>query len=170
MAVSVSVTGGADLTQVRRNLRMLGDKGLSQQMSRGLQRAAKAVGPEVRAEVAKVMPSGYAPVLSKSLRFRTSAAERGGSASVTIRVYGDGKKEKRDVVRLNRGELRHPVFGRSRPLKNHARHRATAMANPWVSQKVRPGFVDRPVDRLVPEVRREMQQVVDWVADQITRG
>ena len=170
MPVSVRVAGGADLTSVRRRLRMLGEKGLSRQMSQALQRAAKPVGPAVRAEVPKAMPSGYAPILSKSLRFRTSAAERRGSASVTIRIYGDGRKEKRDVVRLNRGELRHPVFGRTRPLKNHARYKATSMKNPWAVQRVRKGFVDRPVDRLGPDVSREMQQVVDWVADQITRG
>lgn len=155
MALSVRVDGGRDLTSVRRNLRMLGDRGLSRQLSAGLQRAAKPFAPAVRAEVPKAMPSGYAPTLSKSLRFRISSSERRGAASVVIRVYGDGKAEKRDVPALNRGVLRHPVYGRR---------------SNWVAQKVRSGFVDRPADRLAPDIRREMNAVVDYIADQITKG
>ena len=170
MGMQVRVSGGAQLHTLRRTLRDLGDRGLGTQMSRGLRKAGAKLPPEVRAEVPKAMPSGYAPVLSKSLRFRTQVQEGRHTARVLFRVYGDGRKERRDVPRLNDGVLRHPVYGRSRPLKNHARYKATSLMNPWVAQKVRPGFVDRPVDRLTPEVAREMQQVVDWVADQIKKG
>ena len=168
--MSVRVQGGAQLHTLRLTLREVGDRGLGTQLSRGLRRAGAKFQPEVRAEVPKAMPSGYAPTLARSLRFRTQIQETRSTARVLIRVYGDGQKERRDVPRLNAGILRHPVFGRSRPLKRHARYKATSMANPWVAQKVRRGFVDRPVDRLAPEVAREMQQVVDWVADQIRRG
>lgn len=116
------------------------------------------------------MPSGYAPVLARSLRFRTQVRASHSTARVLFRVYGDGRREQRDVAALNKGTLRHPVFGRTRPLKRHAKHRATSKANPWVPQKVRKGFVDRPADRLTPEVARQMQAVVDWVGDQIARG
>lgn len=164
------VSGGAQLHTLRQTLRDIGDQGLGKQMSRGLRQAGQKFPPEVRTEVPKAMPSGYAPTLSKSLRFRTAVKETRHTARVQFRVYGDGRKERRDVPRLNAGVLRHPVFGRSRPLKNHARYKATSMPNPWVAQKVRKGFVDRPVDRLAPEVAREMRQVVDWVAQQIKRG
>ncbi len=156
MSMLVRVSGGVDLTSVRRNLRMLGAGDLSRQMSRGLQRAAKPLRAEVQAEAVKAMPSGYGPLLSKSLRFRTSTRERRGAASLVIRIYGDGKKEHRDVVRINKGVLRHPVYGRRK--------------NPWVNQKVRVGFVDRPVDRMAPDIRREMQAVVEYIATQITKG
>lgn len=150
------VSAGRDLTQVRRQLRMLGDRGLSRQMSAGLSRAAKPVKPEVQQSAVRLLPSGYGPLMSKSVRVRTAARERRGAASVTITVSAAGKREHRDVARINRGVLRHPVYGRRR--------------QPWVAQPVRRGFVDRPVDRLAPEVAREMQAVVDWVADQITKG
>lgn len=153
---STRVSAGRDLTSVRRSLRMLGDQGLSRQMSRGLQRAARPVKPAVQAEAVRALPSGYGPLMSKSVRVRTQSKERRGSASVTIRVYSDGKKEHRDVVRINKGVLRHPIPAGRR--------------HPWVDQRVRRGFVDRPVDRLAPDVRREMNAVVDWVADQIVRG
>lgn len=125
-------------------------------MSAGLSRAAKPVKPEVQASAVRLLPSGYGPLMSKSVRVRTQARERRGAASVTITVSAAGKRENRDVSRINKGVLRHPVYGRRR--------------KPWIAQPVRRGFVDRPVDRLVPQVAREMQAVVDWVAAQITKG
>lgn len=155
MAMQVRVQGGRDLTSVRRDLRRLGDRDLSRRMSQALSRAAKPVKPAVQAEAVKLLPSGYGPLMSKSVRLRTTTRERRGSASLVLTIYGAGKQEHRDVTRVNKGVLRHPVYGRRR--------------NPWVNQKVRRGFVDRPVDRLAPDVRREMEQVVDWIADQITK-
>lgn len=155
MGMSVRVQGGTQLHTLRQTLREVGDRGLGTQLSRGLRRASQKFQPEVRAEVPKAMPSGYAPTLARSLRFRTQIQESRSTARVLIRVYADGRKERRDVPTLNRGRLRHPVFGRR---------------GNWVDQRVRRGFVDRPVDRLGPEVAREMQTVVDWVADQIRRG
>lgn len=148
--------GSADLAQVRRALKQVGDKGLGKQLAAGLSRAARPLGPAIRAEVPRAMPSGYAPVLAKSLRFRTAVKSARTTARVTVRVYGDGQREKRDVPALNRGTLRHPVFGRRR--------------KGWVAQRVRAGFVDRPADRLGPDISREMQAVVDYVAGQITQG
>ena len=153
--MSVRVQGGAQLHTVRQRLREVGDQGLGKQMGRALSRAGKPLAAAVRAEVPKAMPSGYAPTLAKSLRFRTAVQESRSTARVTFRVYGDGRRDRRDVPTLNRGRLRHPVFGRR--------------AN-WVDQRVRSGFVDRPVDRLAPDVAREMQAVVDYIADQIKRG
>ncbi|WP_330438820.1 hypothetical protein OHB44_28015 [Micromonospora sp. NBC_00821] len=156
MAFSIKATGSRELTAVRRNLRMVGDGDLSRQMSRGLQRAAKPLKPAVQKAAVQLMPSGYGPLLSKSVRLRTSVRERRGSASVQIKVTGAGKRENRDVVRINRGVLRHPIPAGRR--------------HPWVDQRVRRGFVDRPVDGLGPDVAREMRAVVDWIADQITKG
>ena len=170
MGFQVSVSGGADLTAVRRQLRAAGDRQLSRRMSAGLQRAAKPLQPAVKASAARLLPSGYAPLMSRSVRVRATARERRGAASVHLTVTAKGKTEKRDVNRVNAGTLRHPVFGRTRKLRHHARHRATSKANPWVAQRVRRGFVDRPVDRLGPDVEREMHAVVDWVADVITKG
>ena len=142
-----------DLASVTRALKDLGDKGLGKEMGRQLRAATRPLAKEIRAEVPKAMPSGYAPVLSKSLRFRQAVKETQQTARVTYRVYGDGRRERRDVVRLNAGVLRHPVFGRRR--------------DSWVDQRVRKGFVDRPVDRMQPQVTRQMEAVLDYVADQL---
>lgn len=152
MGLDVRVTGGAQLRDVQQRLRALGDRGLGRQMGAALRAAAKPLKPAVVAEVPRAMPSGYAPTLSRSLRFRTAVKESRHSAGVTVRVYGDGRRERRDVPSLNRGTLRHPLYG------NRAR---------WFAQRLRPGFVDRPYQRLAPAVRREMQAVIDDVARQI---
>ncbi|MGW3808856.1 hypothetical protein [Micromonospora sp. NPDC005113] len=153
--MSVRVTGSPQLHTLRQALRETGNKGLGKELGRGLRRAGAKFAPTVQAEAVKAMPSGYGPTLSRSMRFRTTVREGHSTAWVLYRVYGDGRREKRDVPALNRGVLRHPTYGR----RGH-----------WVSQKVRAGFVDRPVDRLSGDVAREMRAVVDYIADQITRG
>lgn len=142
-----------DLASIRRALKQVGDKGLGKQMAKQLRAATKPLAKEVRAEVPKAMPSGYAPLLSKSLRFRQAIKEGRQTATVVYRVYADGQQERRDLPALNQGRLRHPVYGRRRQA--------------WVNQRVRSGVVDRPVDRLTPEVGREMAAVLDYVADQL---
>lgn len=152
MGFDVKVTGGAELRSVQNKLRAIGDKGLGKQMGKALREAAKPLKPAVRAEALASMPSGYGPVLSRSLRFRQAVKESAHTAHVTVRVYGDGRRQRRMVPNLNRGQLRHPLYG-NREF--------------WFDQAVRAGFVDRPFNRLKPGVAREMQRVIDDVAKQI---
>jgi hypothetical protein len=161
MGFGIDVTTGRDLTSVRKALKELGDKGLGKEMSRGLSRAVLPLRREIRAEAKKKMPSGYGPLLSKSLRFRQQVKSGRRDAHVTERVHGDGKKERRDVLRLNEGILRHPVFGRSRPTRRGRR------SNPWAAQKVDAGFITDPADRLQPQIGNAMRAVLDEVADKL---
>lgn len=152
MSFDVKVTGGAELRKVRNRLRQVGDKGLGKEMGKALRAAARPLQPAIRKEAIVAMPSGYGPTLSKSLRFRTAIKETRHTAAVTVRVHGDGRREKRMVPALNRGRLRHPLYGNR---------------GYWYDQRVRPGFVDRPADRLMPEMARQMNAVISYVADQI---
>ncbi|HEX6968960.1 MAG TPA: hypothetical protein VF174_09160 [Micromonosporaceae bacterium] len=173
MSMQVRVQGGRQLGTLRETLRGMADGDrVNRQMTRAFRRAAEPLKPAIQRSAVQLLPKrgGYGELMSKSVRVRTAVRGRSGSASVTITVFADGRKERRDVARVNKGVLRHPVYGRTRPLKNHARYKATSKTNPWVEQRVRRGFVDRPIDRLAPEVRREMHAVVDWIADQITKG
>jgi hypothetical protein len=143
-----------DLFTVSRALRKIGDKGLGKQMSKALTDASRELRPAIKASAARLMPhsGGYAAVLSKSLRFRQTVQATRTTARVVFKVHADGRRARRDVPSLNRGRLRKPLYGNR---------------NYWYSQKVRPGFVDRPVDRAAPDIARRMNAVVDWVADQI---
>jgi len=153
MGFDVNVVAG-DLTQLRRALRRIDDKRMSRRLSRGLTRATQPVRKAIPAEAQRLLPSGYGPIMAKSVRYRQSTRERRGQAQVTLRIWAKGKRDKRDVRTINRGVLRHPVWG------NRER---------WVAQRVRRGFVDRPLDRLSDDVRREMRLVVDEIAAEITR-
>lgn len=170
MGIEVDITAGRDLAAVRRALRELGDKGLGKQLSRGLSRAVLPLRQQIRAEAISKMPSGYGPVLSKSLRFRQSTRASRREGQVIERVYGDGQRERRDVVRIDQGILRHPVFGRSRPLKRHALWRATSKRNPWVAQPVEKGFATGTAERMQSEIGDAMRAVLDEVADKIRRA
>lgn len=152
MGVEVRMAGAAGLDKVVHDLRRLGNRGLGQQMAKGFRAATNPLRKDITAEVPKAMPSGYAPALAKSLRFRQSVQSGRTTARVLLRVHADGQRERRDLPALNQGILRHPVYGNR---------------NRWVAQRVRRGVVDRPVDRLGPEIRRQMDAVVAYVADQL---
>lgn len=153
MGLDVRMTGGAELYSVRQRLNKLGATGLGKRMDAGLKAAVKPLAPEITAEVPRTMPSGYAPVLSRSLAFRLASRTARQSTELRYRVFADGQRERRDVPALNRGRLRHPVYGRRR--------------QPWVVQSVRPGFVDRPFSRLEPKIRKEMLAVLDSVSAEL---
>jgi hypothetical protein len=176
MGFDVRVSGGDDLRRVQQRLREVGDKGLGKQMGKAIRRAVAPLRPAVVAEAGKVMPEGggYRAVLVGSLRVRTQIRETRWSADVTVRVYGDGKTERRDIPRLNRGQLRHPNppgrFRRRKWTVTKPRKRipgGQVVRNDWSTTKIRSGFVDRPADRLGPDMTRQIRAVVDAVAGQI---
>lgn len=176
--MEVRITGGRDLYTVSRALKKIGDTGLGKQMGKALQDAAKPLRPAIRNSAEALLPhrGGYNEVMSKSLRFRQSVKETRTTARVAFKVWAVGPRQERDVRAVNAGRLRHPVHGKIRYIKWRTRPDGTRVRipdpgeprlNPWVAQKVRPGFVDRPVDRLAPDIARQMDAVVDYVADQI---
>jgi hypothetical protein len=150
--VDIRITGTSELARVQHRLKLVGDTGLGKQMGKQLRAAVAEFAPAARKEALAAMPSGYGPTLSRSLNFRLRVRDTAYTSDVRIRVTGKGRKELRDVPRLNRGRLRHPLFGNR---------------NRWYDQRVRPGFVDRPADRLLPDAAKRMQAVIDYVADQI---
>ena len=152
MGFAVDVAGGDRLRRVQQRLKQLGDTGLGRVMGRELRAASDALRPAIRTAAGEHMPSGYGPTLSKSLLFRQAIRTARQEATVTFNTRARGKAEPRRVTALNRGIVRHPLYG------NRAH---------WYTTPARPGFVDRPVARLQPQIRRRMDSVVAYVADQI---
>ncbi|MDG4750626.1 hypothetical protein O7630_06730 [Micromonospora sp. WMMD718] len=152
MGFDVRISGGAELYRLKSQLKQLSDTGLGRDMDKRLKSATKPLKPAIEAEIPRVMPSGYAPVLSASMSYRLASKTRRQSTELRYRVFGDGKQERRDVPALNKGTLRSP----------RGKKRRT-----WVSQSVRTGFVDKPVERLMPAVRKEMAEVLTDVAKKL---
>jgi hypothetical protein len=166
----VEVVGVDRFRAVTRRLRTAADRrDLTRELRKGILDAVPALKDAVKADAADYLPNTYAAELVPSLRFTTSASLTGDQVTVTVAVTAAGARgHPRQVATEEAGRLKHPVFGRTRPLRRHAKHRATSKANPWVTQAVRPGFVSKPMLAARPEVRREIEAAVDRVLDKIT--
>jgi hypothetical protein len=75
---------------------------------------------------------------------------------------------------MDRGELRHPVFGRSRRLKLRSALRkrlgAGRSVNPWVEQRIKPGLVVEPAMRAMPAAVQKLDEAVHRVTEKIGRA
>lgn len=164
MGLDLRIEGSAELHRLAEQIRASGDKGLGRQMAGALRKAAEPIQREIRTEY-KGLPvkGGYAGVFSKSLRFRTQQRTATRTASYILKTYADGTKERRDIVRLEDGQLRHPVYGRSRP----SRRKGERHGNPWAVTRVRGGFHKRGTDRAADEAERELSRVLDEFAHKL---
>lgn len=105
---------------------------------------------EVRAGVPRYLPSGYAPVLSKSLRLVTAAA----SGEVEVRARAKGRKgHDRDIGRMERGMLRAPSWPRGK-----------RAGWSWHGQRVRPGFFSEPIRRRKDEIKAAIRDAMHRIA------
>lgn len=147
------VTGTLRLRQVARLLRDASPE-LRKELYAGIRKPLKPFTAQVRAEVPSSVPSGYAPVLAPSIKVSLATGLRGGGLGYTFEVYAKGRKEERDVRAVNAGILRHKEWGHE----------------PWHSQHVRGGFVDRPVEQLGQQIAKEADAAVEKVAAKIEKG
>jgi hypothetical protein len=169
----VTYVRGADRFHVvARRLRDTANrKELVAELRKGILAATPDLKDAVRDHAADFLPDAYAAELVPSLRMRTNTSVSGLAVTVTLTVTATGRGgNPRQVGDLEDGDLRHPVFGRTRALKRHAVHRATSRLNPWVKQRVRPGFVSEPMTKAAPAVRRQIEDAVDRVLKKITQG
>ena len=155
MPVKVSVVGHHKLGRVARAARDAEDVDAAQQLRRAMTAGAKPLQKAVKDNVGNYMPrsGGYAATLKKALRLNTKQNHSGRSAGIRIVCRAVGAKRHRDVRALEGGRLRHPVFGR--------RDRK------WVLQAIRPHFFTGPINDNAGEVRDELLDAMDRVAQRI---
>jgi hypothetical protein len=155
MPASVSLHGGAELRYVAGKLRKAAARDLTRELRSGQRKAFRPLQPEIKAEAAATLPKrgGYAGIMSRAVK--VSVRTGFGPNALTARIYARGKVESRDVVAVNDGLLRHPRFG-------HRSH--------WYAQRIRRGFVDRPVDRVADRVLNESAEAAERVLQQIARA
>lgn len=100
------------------------------EVAKNLHKVEPKLAPIFSGEALTHMPKrkGYAALLAASIRLRTFVKAKFG---MTVHVGATGRREGRDVPKLNLGILRHPTFGRRGP-------------GNWVNQTkgVRRGFVN----------------------------
>jgi hypothetical protein len=160
---------GADLfRQVAQQMRAESAKGMARQMATALSKVAEPVKVEITRETLAAMPSegGYRGLMSASLEHRMSRRMGGRHAQLIIATYAEGTKERRDIKALNRGILRHPVYGRSRKIKVGVRA-GTIIPNPWAVTSVNGGFHERGTARAMARARVELAVVLDDFAGRL---
>ena len=140
-----------------------GETGLKRELYKAISDAAGPLADEIQGVVnlEDHMPDPYVPALQSNLKVITRKRSDEGVALIasapTVR-----RSRGRQVIRLNRGIIGHPVFGRRS--KVNARRWAS-----WVYQEagMRAGFFDDPVSRAGPQVREAIVEALARVRDQI---
>jgi len=107
------------------------------------------------------MPDRYAEVLAADLSVRTFKGTASGGARVAIFVKG--RNHDRQVTVLERGFIRHPIFGRdSVPRRDW---------DWWTQAKaMTPGFFSDAVKAAGPQIRGDVLAAMHVLARRIERG
>lgn len=171
MSLTAQIQGAHELRRLGAQMKAAGDKGLGKEMAAALRKVAQPVEAAVRREADAVMPNrgGYRAVFSRSVKFRVSQRIGARRAALELKTYAEGTKQRRDIVALNRGNLRHPVFGRSRRIA-HGPRAGTAQPNPWSVTRIRADFFGRATARAADVATREVGKVLDDYARRLAKG
>lgn len=163
MTIDVDVRVSENYRRVAREIKAAADGGLRREMTKAIASAAKPAQAAVKAAVPSYMPGsgGYAATLQAALRLRT--VRRAGGVRITAEADGAGGK--RDVGAREKGSLRHPVYGRFRV----SHRRRSFIERPWVNQRIRPGFFTEPIQDRKNDIRDEIAEAIQRLADQIAR-
>lgn len=145
MSLQVTITGAAGLTALAAQIRDQGRKDLAKELGSALDKVVPPLRAAIRESAAETMPSGYTWVFTRSLAWRT--VRRAGSQRAALRLitYADGRSERRDINRLERGQLRHPLHGD----RDH-----------WYVTSIRPGFHERGTDKAADQAVAALGEVV----------
>lgn len=143
--IEVKILGADELRRAARIIRKSGRPELQKELLRGLRESTKPIGRAVRTGLPHYLPDTYAKVLSRALRF-TTQTKATGWPEVTVTARAKGKVEPRRIDAINRGTLRHPLYG--------DRHH-------WYAQRVTPGFFDEPAERVLRDVQAEAARSVE---------
>jgi hypothetical protein len=145
--------GAEELRELGRALKTLGDREFRKTTLRAIKAPAKRLGEEAKANAPAVLPnSGGLGDYIASTRVSVQARLSGENAQVRIRGVRRKDGGMVDLDRIDRGRLRHPLFG-------NRKH--------WYTQDVPAGWWTDAMLRRADEVRRE---VMDVVHDAIKRA
>ena len=157
--IELRIKGGEKLRSTAKLLKGKANKDLRNELQRELRRSAKEFGKVVPAEVHHFMPSGYAPTLRQNLRVvgkvNVSALRAGVSLQATSKASKHSKERKSEIAKLEKGMLRHPVYGNR---------------SVWVNQTVKPGFFSKPIIKNADIFYADLVRAVENVAAKIARS
>lgn len=149
--LDIEIRGAEEFGTLSRRLKAVGDRELRKELYRGLNRAAKPAKAKVKPNVAAEMPKkgGAATFITTDLKVTQSNRGAGRNPGITI-----WSKSPHDIRKINKGQLRHPVFGNRKK---------------WATQSVPAGSFTDPIKEAAPEMRVEMERTIRDVAAKLGR-
>ncbi len=150
--VDVSIEGADDLQRLAVRLKEAGRNDLRKELLAGIRKANKPIVAAIRDGIRERLPSrgGLADEVARAT-ISTRTKLTGRSVGVTML----GTKGKSKLERLNRGILRHPLYGN----RSH-----------WYTQAVEPGWFDDSIREHLDVLRNNITDAMDAVADKLTKG
>lgn len=148
--LNVHITGEAEAKAAAAKLKA-GTRDARREYLASARTAVRPAQQSVRAAIPRYLPSGYAPILQKSMRVVTAAA----AGQVEIRGRARGRKgHERDIGRMERGTLRAPSWPGRRARKKWK----------WHGQRIPRGFFSEPIRKHGPEIRAAIVRAMHQVA------
>jgi hypothetical protein len=145
--VSIEIKGAQQLASLSKALKVAGEKELQQELSKSITHAMVPLRAAAKTSALTTLPrrGGLNRRVARS-SMRTRRSQRG------IRLEA---KNEYALGQLDRGRVRHPVFGNRKV---------------WVTQRVPPDWWTRPTDEAAPGVRAAISAAMDVVAAKIERS
>lgn len=147
------VQGAEDFIRLSKALKAAGRTQMRKDLHKALRDAVKAHTPKAEQELAKYLP--YLKGRQKAVT-QTAQVKTGRDPGVTVGVRFGSKRSTNARLANQQGRFRHPVFGNR---------------GVWVDQPVpgAEGWFDRVWEESTPEVREQLQQVLQDIVERIVR-
>jgi hypothetical protein len=144
VAVGVEIRGAEQLVALSKRLTAMGQSGLRDELRRGLRDAAKPAGPAVRRAALDTLPKKGG--LNRRVADQVSPVVKDMPAGVRL-ILDRGSRT------IDRGTVRHPVFGDRKR---------------WVNEHVHPGFWTGTLSEMALDFDRGMQKVLDRIERKVS--
>jgi len=140
------VTGGARLDELSKKLRAAGDRDITNALRRQIRASTQDTRRAVKQSAIATLPARGG--LNRFMAATPTASTTLGKTHSSVRIVM--RKRGHDVEAFDKGEFRHPIFGRKT----------------WTPQSIEPGFFSDVVERDAAKTRRAVADAVAHAAEQ----
>lgn len=152
------VEGIEGLAALAKDLRAAGNKEMTKELRKGCQRAVRPLKEAARQGALDELPSSgglAAEVAASTFTGRVSLLGRDPRITLEGKGLVNDKGGRHDLRAMDRGRLRHPVYGRR---------------GRWVTQLIHPGWFTNTIEARADVVRVELLKAADAVLDKLGRS
>lgn len=124
---------------------------MDRRVQKALADSAKKITRKVDVSVVKRFPhsGGLAKTMLSAMRYQARIHAKG----MELKAWAVGKRGPRELPEMNRGRIRHPLFGN----RDH-----------WYVTRIRPGVVSDPLRNEAPRIlAKELEKALNATADYI---